>query len=111
MTALRGRQVRNLLATLLLSTGVPMLVAGDECGRTQGGNNNAYCQDNEVSWLDWSTMDKPAVAELLALTRRLVALRRALAGAAAARRSSPAGRCPAAVAARTWPGSGRTAPR
>ena len=60
MTALRGRQVRNLLTTLLLSTGVPMLVAGDEIGRTQGGNNNAYCQDNEMTWLDWSAVDKPA---------------------------------------------------
>ena len=76
VTALRGRQVRNLLTTLLLSTGVPMLVAGDEIARTQGGNNNAYCQDNEMSWLDWSAVDKPAVADLLALTRRLVALRR-----------------------------------
>jgi isoamylase len=76
VTALRGRQARNLLTTLLLSTGVPMLLAGDEIARTQGGNNNAYCQDNEVSWLDWSTMDKPGVADLLALTRRLVALRR-----------------------------------
>ena len=51
---LRLRQARNLLATLLLSTGAPMLVAGDERWRTQRGNNNAYCQDNEVSWLDWS---------------------------------------------------------
>ena len=52
--ALRARQKRNLLATLLLSQGVPMLLAGDELGRTQQGNNNAYCQDNETSWLDWS---------------------------------------------------------
>src|SRR5262245_1803397 len=52
--ALRIRQARNMLLTLLTSTGVPMLVAGDEMGRTQGGNNNAYCQDNEISWLDWS---------------------------------------------------------
>ena len=51
--ALRRRQQRNLLATLLLSQGVPMLVAGDELDRTQRGNNNAYCQDNEVSWVDW----------------------------------------------------------
>ena len=55
VTRAARRQVRNLLTTLLLSTGVPMLVAGDEIGRTQGGNNNAYCQDNEISWLDWST--------------------------------------------------------
>jgi isoamylase len=52
--ALRARQKRNLLATLLLSQGVPMLLAGDEFGRTQRGNNNAYCQDNEISWVDWS---------------------------------------------------------
>jgi glycogen operon protein len=51
--ALRKRQVRNLLATLVLSQGVPMLQAGDEFGRTQHGNNNAYCQDNGISWIDW----------------------------------------------------------
>jgi glycogen operon protein len=51
--ALRARQKRNMMATLLLSQGVPMLAAGDELGRSQGGNNNAYCQDNETSWLDW----------------------------------------------------------
>src|SRR6202022_2175681 len=55
--ALRARQKRNFLTTLLLSQGVPMLLAGDEMGRTQQGNNNAYCQDNEVSWLDWSQAD------------------------------------------------------
>ncbi|WSF21657.1 glycogen debranching protein GlgX [Streptomyces sp. NBC_01353] len=73
--ALRLRQLRNLLTTLLLSTGVPMLVAGDEMGRTQGGNNNAYCQDNETSWLDWSLPEDPGRRGLLALTRRLLALR------------------------------------
>ncbi|MFJ5833285.1 glycogen debranching protein GlgX [Streptomyces sp. NPDC093089] len=73
--ALRLRQQRNLLTTLLLSTGVPMLVAGDETGRTQGGNNNAYCQDNEIGWLDWSLPDDPGRGQLLALTRRLLALR------------------------------------
>ncbi|HUJ62856.1 MAG TPA: glycogen debranching protein GlgX [Kofleriaceae bacterium] len=56
--ALRRRQQRNLLATLLLSQGVPMLLGGDEIGRTQGGNNNAYCQDNETSWLDWQEADR-----------------------------------------------------
>jgi glycogen operon protein len=71
----RLRQARNLLSTLLLSTGAPMLVAGDELWRTQGGNNNAYVQDNDVSWLDWS--DDPAAADLLDLARRLLALRRA----------------------------------
>ena len=54
VVALREQQKRNFLATLFLSQGVPMLVAGDEMGRTQGGNNNAYCQDNEISWVDWS---------------------------------------------------------
>jgi glycogen operon protein len=73
--ALRLRQARNMLTTLLLSTGAPMLVAGDERWRTQGGNNNAYCQDNEVSWLDWTA--GPEQADLLALVERLIALRRA----------------------------------
>ena len=54
---LRARQKRNLLASLLLSQGIPMVLAGDELGRTQGGNNNAYCQDNEVSWIDWEQAD------------------------------------------------------
>ncbi|AYG05463.1 glycogen debranching enzyme GlgX [Gryllotalpicola protaetiae] len=70
---LRTRQRKNFLATLLLSAGVPMLLGGDERGRTQGGNNNAYCQDNETSWFDWEHGDD----ELLDLTRRLIALRRA----------------------------------
>jgi glycogen operon protein len=70
--ALRARQARNHLATLLLSTGVPMLTAGDELGRTQLGNNNAYCQDNEVSWIDWKDVDE----DLLAFVRRMVQLRR-----------------------------------
>ncbi|MFE0823639.1 glycogen debranching protein GlgX [Streptomyces sp. NPDC058794] len=73
--ALRRRQLRNLLTTLLLSTGVPMLVAGDEFGRTQGGSNNAYCQDNETSWLDWSLLDDPEWRPLFELTSRLIALR------------------------------------
>ncbi|MDB1088303.1 glycogen debranching protein GlgX [Streptomyces sp. ACA25] len=76
VTALRRRQLRNMLTTLLLSTGVPMIVAGDEMGRTQGGNNNAYCQDNEISWLDWSLRDDPAWRSLLDLTCRLIGLRR-----------------------------------
>ncbi|MCX4829450.1 glycogen debranching protein GlgX [Streptomyces sp. NBC_01016] len=75
--ALRRRQLRNLLTTLLLSTGVPMLVAGDEFGRTQRGSNNAYCQDNEISWVDWGLLDDPGCRELFALTARLVALRHA----------------------------------
>ncbi|HEY6821606.1 MAG TPA: glycogen debranching protein GlgX [Burkholderiales bacterium] len=72
---LRERQARNLVATLLLSQGVPMLLSGDELGHTQKGNNNAYCQDNETSWLDWQP---PARAAGLAdFVARLIALRRA----------------------------------
>jgi isoamylase len=71
--SLRARQSRAMLTTLLLSFGVPMLLGGDELGRTQRGNNNAYCQDNEISWFDWSTTD----AELTAFTKKLIALRRA----------------------------------
>jgi isoamylase len=70
--ALRSRQQRNILATLFLSQGVPMLLGGDELGRTQHGNNNAYCQDNEISWFDWANVDQ----ELLDWTRRLIELRR-----------------------------------
>ena len=65
MLELRARQSRAILATLLLSLGVPMLLGGDELGRTQRGNNNAYCQDNEISWYDWRAAD----ADLLAFTR------------------------------------------
>jgi isoamylase len=71
---LRARQKRNFLVTLFLSQGVPMLLAGDEMGRTQGGNNNAYCQDNETSWLDWSLADTERV--LLQFTETLAGLRR-----------------------------------
>jgi isoamylase len=70
---LRSRQVRNMLATLLLSQGVPMLLAGDECRRTQAGNNNAWCQDNEVSWFDWSLVEKHA--DLVRFVRELVRFR------------------------------------
>jgi glycogen operon protein len=69
---LRARQQRNFLATLFLSQGVPMLTAGDELGRSQGGNNNAYCQDNDVSWVDWLSAD-PLLREFC---RQLIALRR-----------------------------------
>jgi glycogen operon protein len=69
---LRAQQQRNLLATLFLSQGVPMLSMGDELGRTQRGNNNAYCQDNEISWVSWSEIDHP----LLEYVRRLIAFRR-----------------------------------
>ena len=73
INALRTRQKRNLLATLLFSQGVPMLQAGDEFGRTQQGNNNAYCQDNAISWLSWEL--KKQDQDLLAFTRRIISLR------------------------------------
>jgi isoamylase len=73
--ALRARQQRNLLATLLLSQGTPMLLAGDEFGRTQQGNNNAYCQDNEISWVDWGTAGNDAGRALAGFSARLLALR------------------------------------
>lgn len=72
INALRARQKRNFLATLFLSQGVPMLLGGDERGRTQKGNNNAYCQDNEITWFDWTHSDKA----LLEFTRRLIQLRK-----------------------------------
>jgi glycogen operon protein len=71
---LRARQERNLLATLFLSQGVPMLLGGDEMERTQRGNNNAYCQDNEISWFDWRLDDRRR--SLIDFTRRLIQLRR-----------------------------------
>ena len=74
VVALRDRQKLNMLATLLLSQGVPMLLGGDEMGRTQRGNNNAYCQDNELSWFDWQLDDRRK--RLLDQTCRLIALRR-----------------------------------
>ena len=73
--ALRSQEKRNLLATLLLSQGVPMLLAGDEFGRTQKGNNNAYCQDNEFSWVDWASIDGDGNG-LLEFVRALIRLRR-----------------------------------
>jgi isoamylase len=72
VNALRTRQQRNFLTTLLLSQGVPMIVGGDEFGRTQHGNNNAWCQDNEISWFDWESAD----LELQAFTEQLIRLRR-----------------------------------
>jgi glycosidase/predicted small lipoprotein YifL len=73
INALRARQIRNMAATLLLSQGVPMLVAGDECRRTQRGNNNAWCQDNDVSWFDWSLLD--AHPEFVRFFRELISFR------------------------------------
>jgi glycogen operon protein len=75
VAALRDRQKRNFLATLLLSLGVPMLLMGDEIGRTQGGNNNAYCQDNDISWVDWESI-RPEDEQLRDFVCFLVNLRR-----------------------------------
>ena len=77
----RARQIRNMLATLLLSQGTPMILAGDEFGRTQGGNNNAYCQDSDISWINWDIAEKGQslvrfVSRLTALRRRFPILRR-----------------------------------
>ena len=69
--ALRWRQLRNLLATLIFSQGTPMVCAGDEFGRTQNGNNNAYCQDNEISWVNWEMTDESRA--LIAFFRSLTA--------------------------------------
>jgi glycogen operon protein len=73
INTLRERQTRNLLSTLLLSQGTPMMLAGDEFARTQQGNNNAYCQDNEISWFDWRLADKGS--SLIALVQKLTRLR------------------------------------
>jgi glycogen operon protein len=71
---LRERQKRNLLATLLLSQGTPMMVAGDEIGHTQNGNNNAYCQDNELTWIDWSKLNDGG-RRLMEFVRRVIQIR------------------------------------
>ena len=81
INAVRERQLRNMMATLLLSRGTPMILAGDEFGRTQGGNNNAYCQDDEISWVDWDIKEKGQslirfVSDVAALRRRLPVLHR-----------------------------------
>ena len=72
---LRRQQKRNMLATLLLSVGVPMLLAGDEAGRSQHGNNNAYCQDNEIGWCDWTLLDGQEARALREFVRALIRLR------------------------------------
>ncbi|MGI4947069.1 MAG: glycogen debranching protein GlgX [Janthinobacterium lividum] len=72
----RGRVTRSMLTTLFASLGTPLIVSGDEFGRTQGGNNNAYCQDDEISWLDWSLANSDAGKSLLAFTTHLMALRK-----------------------------------
>jgi glycogen operon protein len=74
VNALRHRQVKNFAAVLFLSQGVPMFVAGDEVGRTQHGNNNAYCQDNDLSWFDWTLLERNA--DLFRFFKRMIGLRR-----------------------------------
>jgi isoamylase len=74
IVALRCRQMRNFWATLMISQGTPMIAHGDEIGRTQNGNNNVYCQDSELSWMDWSLVDKNA--DLLAFARKVTTLRK-----------------------------------
>ncbi|AOJ08119.1 glycogen debranching protein GlgX [Burkholderia mayonis] len=75
--ATRARVARSMLATLFTALGTPMLLAGDEFGRTQRGNNNAYCQDNELSWIDWTPADEPAGERMIAFVARLASLRAA----------------------------------
>jgi isoamylase len=108
--ALREQQKRNMLATLLLSQGVPMLLHGDELGRTQAGNNNAYCQDNQTSWVDWRRAREydhltDFVADLIALRRAHPALRRRghLSGRAGSRHQLPDPAQPRARAGRVHP--------
>ena len=105
--ALRERQKRNLLASLFLSQGVPMLVAGDEMGRTQRGNNNAYCQDNELSWVDWNLdARRKALLEFTRASSTSATTSRCCSAAASSRASSSGTRT-----SRIWPGTGRTARR
>jgi glycogen operon protein len=87
IAGLRRRQQRNFLTTLLISRGVPMIQAGDERDRTQQGNNNAYCQDNSISWLDWT--DDTAANNMTAVVRALVALRNDIPALRAARFPEP----------------------
>jgi glycogen operon protein len=72
---LRARVRRAMLATVMFAHGTPMLLAGDEFGRTQSGNNNAYCQDNEISWLDWVMADSPEGREMISFVSKLIAVR------------------------------------
>ena len=102
IVCLRDRQKRNLLATLLLSLGVPMLVAGDEIGRTQRGNNNAYCQDNELSWLDWQHI-QPEDETLRAISSASSSICAGGTGCFRGRASSAA-RCCRRTGCRTLPG-------
>ena len=109
--ALRTRQARNIAATLLLSTGTPMITMGDELWRTQGGNNNAYCQDNEISWVDWRLCGAGRTQEHAGVLPAHPGDPQRGPGAAAGRvlrRPRPPA---AATASRTWSGSTRGATR
>ena len=99
IAALRRRQQRNFLATLLVSRGVPMLMAGDERGRTQQGNNNAYCQDNPISWVDWTA--DPLAESLSTVVRELISLRLGLEALRAPRFPEPAPAGPSEPVAET----------
>jgi glycogen operon protein len=101
IVALRQRQKRNLLATLMLSQGTPMLLGGDELGRSQQGNNNAYCQDSEISWCDWSGIG-PEDERLMAFVRRLIALRKAHPALRRERFLHGRARCPEGIKDITW---------
>ena len=94
---LRAQQRRNFIATLMLSQGVPMLLHGDELGRTQGGNNNGYCQDSELTWIDWENVDEGLLEFTKKVTKlRTTTRRSAAAGSSTAARSAAgrATRCP-----------------
>ena len=104
VVALRARQRRNLITTLLLSQGVPMILGGDELGRTQGGNNNAYCQDNELSWFDWTDVDVDFRDVVPSRSPSCAAATRCSAAAAGSRAGGSA-------TSTTSPGSGPTARR
>ena len=106
--ALRARQMRNMMSTLLLSQGTPMICGGDEIARTQRGNNNAYCQDNAISWYDWNLGSEQEA--MLAFTKRLIGLRKAHPWASAAPSSSKGGAF-AAPRCATSSGSGTMAKR
>ena len=107
--ALRERQKRNLIATLLLSQGVPMILGGDELSHTQNGNNNAYCQDNELTWLELGP-GRRGSRQFLDFVRKVIADLARAAGASSGGSSSSAGRS-AARTSRTSPGSARTGRR
>ena len=107
MLTLRERQKRNILTTLFLSQGVPMLLHGDELGRTQEGNNNVYCQDNPISWVDWAdARENWALTDFVA---RLASCARTTRSSAAAASSRATRRAAPRASSATSPGSPRPA--